>query len=310
MAVEPNIATPPTPAKRRSLLRAVLWLLATLLFTVSALAFWYYHRPLPSNLRKTLFQGITYERQVRETPRRCILHIVTIDLKAPGVEFLVTPGDPSKPRPLRASLTSQFAKEFGVQIAVNGDFFFPWRSRAPWNYYPHVRDPVELEGHAASRGAFYSRGGQRWKYPVLNISPDNRITLDPPTSRYYNAISGDMLLLKDGQIQSSPAPYHTEPQPRTVLAVNRDRTKLLIFVVDGRQPNYSEGLTTPELGAVIKEFGGDTALNLDGGGSATLVAQSGNGSYEVLNCPIDHRIPGRERPVANHLGVFAHPLTR
>jgi hypothetical protein len=28
------------------------------------------------------------------------------------------------------------------------------------------------------------------------------------------------------------------------------------------------------------------------------------GEAAILNCPIDNHIPGRERPVANHLGVF------
>jgi hypothetical protein len=310
MFAESNIAATPKPMGRRRLLRVGLWLVAVLVLAASALAFWYYHRPLPSDLRRSLFQGVTYERQVREKPRRVILHIVTIDLNAPGVRFLVTPGDPAKPRPLRARLTSQFAKEFGVQIAINGDFFFPWHSKAPWSYYPHVGDPVELEGYAASNGTLYSSGGQRWKYPVLNISKDNRVSFDLPVSRYYNTISGDMLFLKAGQPQNSPASYHTEPQPRTAVAVDGTGRKLLLFVVDGRQPNYSEGLTTAELAEVVREFGGDTALNLDGGGSTTLVVQNGRGGYDVLNCPIDNHIPGRERPVANHLGVFARPLPR
>jgi hypothetical protein len=28
----------------------------------------------------------------------------------------------------------------------------------------------------------------------------------------------------------------------------------------------------------------------------------------ILNSTIDHKIPGWERPVANHLGIFARPL--
>src|SRR5690242_20705366 len=112
----------PTASRRQSssrrLQRSLLWLAYTLAVVSGCIAFCYYHRPLPSNLRQALFQGVTYERQVRENPRRFILHVVTIDLKAPGIGFLVTPGDLSKPRPLKARLTSQFAREFGVQVAV------------------------------------------------------------------------------------------------------------------------------------------------------------------------------------------------
>jgi hypothetical protein len=46
-------------------------------------------------------------------------------------------------------------------------------------------------------------------------------------------------------------------------------------------------------------------MNLDGGGSSTLAVEGANGRPEVLNSPIHQRIPGRERPVGNHLGIFA-----
>jgi exopolysaccharide biosynthesis protein len=79
-----------------------------------------------------------------------------------------------------------------------------------------------------------------------------------------------------------------------------------LIVVDGRQPNYSEGVTLPELTQIVIEHGGDAALNLDGGGSSTLVVEGPKGEPAVLNSPVHGRIPpGRERPVANHLGVFA-----
>ena len=74
--------------------------------------------------------------------------------------------------------------------------------------------------------------------------------------------------------------------------------------MDGRQPNYSEGVTLAELGRIVLDYGGDTALNLDGGGSTALVMQDTTGHPKVLNMPIDNRVPGRERPVANHLGVY------
>jgi hypothetical protein len=35
-----------------------------------------------------------------------------------------------------------------------------------------------------------------------------------------------------------------------------------------------------------------------------MVIEGENGEATVLNSPIDNYIPGRERPVANHLGVF------
>ena len=80
---------------------------------------------------------------------------------------------------------------------------------------------------------------------------------------------------------------------------------MLLVVVDGRQPNYSEGVTLVELTEIVAGYGGDTALNLDGGGSTALIARGRTGQPIQLNSPIDNRIPGRERPVANHLGIYA-----
>ena len=50
-------------------------------------------------------------------------------------------------------------------------------------------------------------------------------------------------------------------------------------------------------------------LNLDGGGSSTLVAEDEKKNPVLLNSPIHGRLPpGKERPVANHLGIFARRI--
>ena len=83
---------------------------------------------------------------------------------------------------------------------------------------------------------------------------------------------------------------------------------MIILLVDGRQPNYSEGVTMAELVGILREYGAYSALNLDGGGSTTLAIEGESGEPVLLNSPIDNRIPGRERPVANHLGIFARRI--
>jgi hypothetical protein len=49
-------------------------------------------------------------------------------------------------------------------------------------------------------------------------------------------------------------------------------------------------------------------MNLDGGGSSALVIGMANGSAIQLNTPIHAYVPGTERPVANHLGVYARTI--
>ena len=78
-------------------------------------------------------------------------------------------------------------------------------------------------------------------------------------------------------------------------------------MVDGRQPKYSEGVTLWELAEITLEAGADIALNLDGGGSSTMVMRGDSGT-NILNAPFHTNIPMRERPVGNHLGIFALPL--
>ena len=76
-------------------------------------------------------------------------------------------------------------------------------------------------------------------------------------------------------------------------------------MIDGRQPGYSEGVSLGELADLMIEYGADHAINLDGGGSSTLVVEGTDGTARILNSPIHGRIPGRERPVANQLGIYA-----
>jgi exopolysaccharide biosynthesis protein len=47
--------------------------------------------------------------------------------------------------------------------------------------------------------------------------------------------------------------------------------KLIIVVIDGRQPLYCQGAILAELAEIMLYYGTDTAMNLDGGGSSTLV---------------------------------------
>ena len=91
-------------------------------------------------------------------PRLVIAHVLVIDTKAKGFRLLVTPPDNSDGHPLNARTTSQFLEEFDLQIAINGDGFYPWWSRGPLDYYPQSGDPVTPNGFAASNGKVYAEG--------------------------------------------------------------------------------------------------------------------------------------------------------
>jgi exopolysaccharide biosynthesis protein len=96
------------------------------------------------------------------------------------------------------------------------------------------------------------------------------------------------------------------------VGVDAANTRLIIVVVDGRRPAYSAGLTLGQLADEMIHLGCAEAINLDGGGSSTLVMRDvKSGKFSVVNRPSDGhdlRIPlSIERPVASALGAVIEP---
>ncbi|WP_396451775.1 phosphodiester glycosidase family protein, partial [Actinomadura sp.] len=120
--------------------------------------------------------------------------------------------------------------------------------------------------------------------------------------RFRFAVGGIPILRDGDPLDVSPK----GPAPRTAAGVSRGGRHLFLVVVDGRSER-SGGLTLAELADLLDELGADDAVNLDGGGSSTLVTRDpGAASVTVRNTPAD----GGERAVANGIGVFRAGATR
>jgi uncharacterized protein YigE (DUF2233 family) len=260
-------------------------------------------RPAPIPMKQTLYEGVTYRRVVRYLPRSMVAHILTVDTKAQGIEFLITPPDSEGETPLKARTTSQFLEEFGLQIAINGGGFSPWWSRSPADYYPHVGDPIAPAGFTASNGkTYWTQSNTEGVPPALYISRRNVLSFNNKPNRIHSAISGDRMIVLKGEI--APDLDDPEREPRTAIGINRNGRYVYLVVVDGRQPFYSEGATFTELAELLIDQGAFAAMSLDGGGSSTMVAAGDDGRPTILNSPIDHYIPGTERPVGTHFGIY------
>jgi hypothetical protein len=109
------------------------------------------------------------------------------------------------------------------------------------------------------------------------------------------AITGNQFLIDDGVVRVVD---DRELHPRTAIGIDRDTHTILLLVVDGRQ-SFSRGYTMVEMAGLMQDLGADEALNLDGGGSSTMIAKRPNGRVKVINSPSD----GRERHVANAVSV-------
>lgn len=284
--------------------KILLGLAATGIFLAAVVFFYYRGRPAPVEMREEIYPCVVYYRKTHALPRAMIAHIVTVDLTCKNIKVLVTPPEKGdKDTPLRARTTSQFAEEFGAQIAINGDGFTPWWSNSLFDYYPRPGDPVRPLGLAASNGRRY--GIYTPKAPILYINERKEASFGTSIRKVHNAISGMSWLVRDRQVVEDL--NDTRAAPRTAVGLDGPGTRLILIVVDGRQPFYSEGATIAELAELMLLYGGDNAIMLDGGGSSTMVIDWPGKGLQVMNSPIDLGIPGRERAVGNHLGIFAKP---
>lgn len=112
------------------------------------------------------------------------------------------------------------------------------------------------------------------------------------------AVGGSAVLVRDGVPQTFGDPA---AHPRTAVGFSADGRKMHLLTVDGRQAD-SRGVTLSELAVMMVEMGAHHALNLDGGGSSTMLAREpGNAALQVENQPSD----GGERSVPNGLAIFA-----
>ncbi len=156
--------------------------------------------------------------------------------------------------------------------------------------------PIPPEGAVlAARGvAAYALRGLK-----VGDEVELSLTLEPQTATIKEAIGGGPRLVREGRVsvehleERFADTFATRRHPRTAAGVSDGA--LLLVTVDGRQPGYSEGMTLPELAQLLINLGCQEAINLDGGGSTTMMVRD-----QIVNSPSG----GAPRPVANALALF------
>ncbi len=131
--------------------------------------------------------------------------------------------------------------------------------------------------------------------------------LDEPKDVVAEAVSAGPWLLASGRSVLDPSReaisqvFSRARHPRTAVGARHDGL-LLLVVADGRAPGRSAGVSLPELQELLLELGVTDAVNLDGGGSSTLVLFG-----RVVNEPSDRT---GERENGDGLLVFRRHLKR
>lgn len=156
-------------------------------------------------------------------------------------------------------------------------------------------DGVVISGHGAARDFLLEN------FDVGDYI-DWYIYLDPNwlNEGFVDIIGGGPRLVENGVVNITGVIERFQPDvlysraPRTALGITHEG-KLLLVTINGRQPNISVGVTLPELAVIMLDLGAVDAMNLDGGGSTTMVIRN-----QVLNLPSD----GIERPVSNGIMVI------
>jgi hypothetical protein len=138
---------------------------------------------------------------------------------------------------------------------------------------------------------------------------DQRTGLPVPMIPGTYAVGGNVTLIRDGHVQINAESADVASRrgafygmvmrrgPRTMVGMDA-RGRVLLVAVDGRQPRRSAGMTLPEAAALMRRLGAVEAINLDGGGSTTMVVRG-----RLANRPSD----GRERKVGSAVLIAGEP---
>jgi len=238
--------------------------------------------------------GITYSslRYLNKKREPLSIYALEADLSNPLVTLkAVMPNN-------RTSFALQTVKDLAIEFqkpgetiyAVTNADFFDWTPIAgvPWG--PIFVNGAVIKDVAKNPGISYFAIKQDGK-PAMGTFSDLPAASYP---EYRDLVGGGVRLIINGNVRIS---NDTERHPRTIVGYTIDNMVYLI-VVDGRQTNHSVGMTYDELSAVMKSLDVREAINLDGGGSTTMVLRKQN-TFDIMN---NYSDPS-PRAVANGLAI-------
>ncbi len=268
---------------------------------------------------KPLFKGIDHAIGTNSPdgtyPDQNVIHAIRVDLQDPDIQFFTSPRISNyvvNSRETGGYTVSDFLRINHLQLAINANLF------DPQEYYLAAGTPMDISGLSICRGDVVSPQQNSSHAAALILSSNNVpeiIYTNWPArsnSGIFTAVSGDYCVLVKGvnvgyAYRNNQDVIH-RINPRTAYGLSQDKRFLFLLTIDGRQPGYSEGSLDFETAAWLTRIGAYDGVNMDGGGSTTLVMQTSTGSAVRLNRSSAVADSGNERTVGSHFGIFAKPV--
>lgn len=266
---------------------------------------------------KSILPGIKWIKMKLEEPRTMRINIVQVDLASGRFSFTVTdrdpkwgekmPDDPDGKYVIRTlrEKTVDFmenARKKGVRmvLAVNATGWGPWK-------FPYNHTYADTPGLHMANGRVVSTRGTTPR-PVFYIDKKGvpHIVKQVPETKYrhiLHAVSGFGYVLREGKVLAKKPSGEKKIYlaPRTSYGLSRDKRYFYILTVDGRQPLWSMGADMYDLGNMMLKAGAYTALNMDGGGSTSLVYWDEKEKEAVF---VNQQRLGIHRKVGSNLGII------
>lgn len=277
-------------------------------------------RPIDWNAAEDIAPGVKATGFREESPRLMECRFLRVDLRQKGLSFVSTdrakewgeamPDVTNRTMIIdtRRETSENFMKRkrgegVNVVATVNTAPWSPWER--PFNHkYARLPNLTIADGKVVSHN---QRPG-----PMLLIWNDNTAVItnglaEADFARVAAAHPGFGVIMRGGVVpERKPGKKPPSLAPRTAFGVSADGRYLYALIVDGRQPDWSMGADMLDLAGMLKEAGASDAMNMDGGGSTTLVTLGADGKTLVHRNRHDPKY-GYYRPVALNLGVVVSP---
>lgn len=206
---------------------------------------------------KQVHPGIDYQL-LKPRPEQ-VVHLLRIDLQHPGLQLALSPQDE------RGLPIDQMPSAQRALVAVNASFF----DRA-----------FRPRGLTRSEGKAWPEVMAAASSPLLDCDRQQRcqlqLRLPPMLSEHgWTTVAGTPWLVEQGRARSAADDASCpglcqQTHPRTAVGLDLSGRWLMLALAEGRRGEVA-GLRLAELAALMQQHGAHQALNLDGGGSSTLL---------------------------------------